>query len=208
MLNLIPRQKSVLATAHQSSLPSCRWKTHISPCQGFNIVTSFYLLVLFSNSKPNYHRYPHISQQPWQSFSRPLYFTSNIHIKWCGILCLQKATHWKPGCGTPDFSFKGKKTKARGPEAIFAFCCSSRFESSLVWLIFPPVLQSSLVIPLQHFGLSPQKWQMCSHGNRPVTPLSPLPCQMKPSSAREEPAGDLTDLTSVQQGDFSQPSCF
>lgn len=34
---------------------------------------------------------------------------------------------------------------------------------------------------------------MCSHGNRPVMPLSPLACKMKSSFAREEPAGDLTD---------------
>lgn len=92
----------------------------------------------------------------------------------------------KPCCSPPDFTFRGNRGKTRGEEAIFAFCPSSRFESSLVWLIFPPVLQSSLVIPLQHFGCAPQKWQMCSHGNRPVMPLSPLACQMKPSSAREK----------------------
>lgn len=68
--------------------------------------------------------------------------------------------------------------------------------------MFAPNLQSSFVIPLQHFGCAPEKWQMCSHGNRPVMPLSPLACKMKSSSVREEPAGDLTDLTSVQQWDF------
>ena len=116
----------------------------------------------------------------------------------------KKKPRWSP----PDFSFRGKQEETRGAEAIFASCRSSHFESSLVWLIFPPVLQSSLVIPLQHFGHAPHKWQMCSHGNRPVVPLSPLACQMKSSSAREEPAGDLTDLTSVQQGDFWQSSRF
>lgn len=75
-----------------------------------------------------------------------------------------------------------------------------------MWLILPIVLQSSFVIPLQHFGRTPHKWQMCFHGNRPVMPL--LACQMKSTSAREEPAGDLTDHTSVQQCDFWKPSFY
>lgn len=40
---------------------------------------------------------------------------------------------------------------------------------------------------------------MRSHGNRTVSAL--LACQVKPTSAGVEPAGDPTDLASVQQWD-------
>lgn len=188
--------------------PSCclaSGKKGIRPCQGLTIWTSFYLLLLLSNSKKKTTTAISSQLDICISPSCLLYFTSSIHIELFGILHLRKATQRRPRCSTPDFSLRKKKL---GAEPIFAFCRGSHFESSLVWLIFPPVLQSSLVIPLQHFGRAPQKWQMCSHGNRPVMPLSPLACQMKSSSAREEPAGDPTDLASVQQCDFWQPRCF
>lgn len=38
---------------------------------------------------------------------------------------------------------------------------------------------------------------MCSHGNQTVSAL--LACQVKPTSVGEEPAGGLTDPTSLQQ---------
>ena len=66
------------------------------------------------------------------------------------------------------FQFQRKQRKTKGAEAVFTFCCGSRFESSLVWLIFPPVLQSSLVIPFQHFGRSTEvtnvfPWKQTCH---------------------------------------------
>lgn len=113
------------------------------------------------------------------------------------------ATHWTP-CRGCQISIWGKHCKTGETEASSALCRRSRLDSSLVWLILPPAPHSSLVIPLQHFGRAPHKWQVCSHGNRPVMPLSPLACQMKSCSGREEAAGDLSDLTSVQQCDFWQ----
>lgn len=47
--------KTWFATAQQSSLVLCSWKTCISQCQEFNILTSLYFPLLLYNSKPDYH---------------------------------------------------------------------------------------------------------------------------------------------------------
>lgn len=104
------------------------------------------------------------------------------------------------------FQFEGGKQGIAGAESTFRFCRGPFFELSLV-INFLSSNTTSLVIPPWAFGHALENWQMCSHGNRPVMPLSPLACKMKSSFAREEPAGDLTDLTSEQQWDFWHPCC-
>lgn len=153
-------------------------------------------MVLLSNSKPNYHRNILTTIN-----------SAGIPSLICFISLPQApSNHWeyyvcnKSSRKSVHFQFQGNRRETKRIKKIIAFCCSSRIESPLVWLILPLVLESSSAIPLQLFGCTPYKWQMYSHGNRPVIPL--LVCQMKSTSASEEPAGDLTDLTSVQEWDF------
>ncbi len=132
MLHPIPRQKTGFSTAQQSSVPSHSWKTCISPCQGFNILTSFYLLVLLSNSKPSYHR-KILTTLNSIGIPSPVCFISlptPHQIIW-NIVSAEshpKKTLLQPG----RFLFQGTHRETRGAEAIFAFCRSSPFESSLV----------------------------------------------------------------------------
>lgn len=120
--------------------PSCHLaagKTHISHCQELNILTSLYLLDLPSNSKPNSYcsifkplsgagKTPPICFMP---LSEP-----PLYSKLFGILCLQLGKLW-PACSW--FHFQGILTQNKEGSFFFslAFCHSSNFESSLVWLI-------------------------------------------------------------------------
>lgn len=104
------------------------------------------------------------------------------------------------------FPFEGGiiKETQRG-EKSFVFCCGWSFESSLMWFILPPVPSSSLAIPLQHSGCAPHKrqnvfpWKQTCHSTAGLSNKIHL--------CREEPAGDPTNLASVQWCDFWKPSC-
>lgn len=108
-----------------------------------------------------------------------LHFTCTGSIKLSEILCPQQPCRMclmRPS----DYRLRGILKETPRGEKILEFCCRSRFESSLMWFILPPVQPSSLATPRQHLGCVPHKRQMCSHGNRPVMPL--LVCQIKSTS--------------------------
>lgn len=119
--------------------PSCHLaagKTHISHCQELNILTSLFLLDLPSNSKPNSYcsifkplsgagKTPPICFMP---LSEPP--STLNYLEYC--VCSSE------NCGqpVPDLTFRGFwRELKKGIFFSLAFCHSSNFESSLVWLI-------------------------------------------------------------------------
>lgn len=83
------------------------------------------------------------------------------------------------------------------------FCCFFFFRilpQLKLWILISAinfVLSSHWRFPASTLARAPRRRRMCSHGNQTVSAL--LACQVKPTSVGEEPAGDLTDLTSLQQ---------
>lgn len=162
-------------------------KTHISHCQELNILTSLYLLDLPSNSKPNSSIFKPLigaGKTPPVCF---MHFTPRPPIS--PLLCLHFG-----GQPVPDFTFREFWCKLK--KGVFL----SILPQLKLWIIISVinfVLNPHWRFPSNTLARAPCRRQMCSHGNRTVSAL--LACQVKPTSAGEEPAGDLTDLTSVQQ---------
>lgn len=180
--------------------PSCHLaagKTHISHCQELNILTSLYLLDLPSNSKPNSYcsifkplsgagKTPPICFMP---LSEPP--STLNYLEYC--VCSSE------NCGqpVPDFTFRGFWRKLKKGVFFFFFIILPQLKLWIIISVINFVLSPHWRFRSNTLARAPCRRQMCSHGNRTVSTL--LACQVKPTSAGEEPAGDLTDLTSVQQ---------
>lgn len=97
-----------------------------------------------------------------------------------------------------DFTFRGFWNKLKG--FFVCFVLFSILPQLKLWILISVrnfVLSPHWLFPSNTLACAPGRRQMCSHGNRTVSAL--LACQVKPTSVGEEPAGDLTDLTSLQQ---------
>lgn len=133
--------KTCFATAQQSSLLLCSWKTRISQRQEFNILTSLCFPVFLSNSKPDDYHNALTAGIPSSAGCISLLDDSACKEP------LEERKRRKPCCSLPVFSLKGENRRTAGAESTFRFCPSPLFESSLV-INFPSSNTTSFVIPL------------------------------------------------------------